>query len=55
MKFFFKIICINLVILTSCETDFELNAPYEMVPVVFGLLDQSLDTQFIKINKILFG
>lgn len=55
MKFFFKIICINFILLTSCETDFELNAPYETVPVVFGLLDQSLDTQFIKINKSYLG
>ena len=51
MKFFFKVVFINLFFLSSCETDFDLNAPYETVPVVYGLLDQSLDTQFIKINK----
>ncbi len=39
----------------SCSTDFELNAPYNEIPVVFGLLDQSADTQFVKINKSFIG
>ena len=55
MKFFFKVVFINLFFLSSCETDFDLNAPYETVPVVYGLLDQSLDTQIIKINKSYLG
>ena len=39
----------------SCRTDFDLNAPYKITPVVYGLLDQSLDTQFVKINKSFLG
>ena len=39
----------------SCRTDFDLNAPYKISPVVYGLLDQSLDTQFVKINKSFLG
>jgi len=41
--------------LASCSTDFELNAPYDDVPIVYGLLDQSTDTNWIKINKTFAG
>ena len=40
---------------TSCSTDFELNADYDEIPIVFGVLDQSVDTQFVKINKSFIG
>ena len=39
----------------SCSTDFELNAPYKTIPIVYGLLDQSQDTQFVKINRSFLG
>ena len=39
----------------SCSTDFDLNAPYQPIPIVYGLLDQSSDTQFVKINKSFLG
>ena len=54
MKTYFFIIVV-LLSLFSCETDFELNAPYKTTPIVYGLLDQSLDTQFVKINKSFLG
>lgn len=41
--------------LSNCSTDVDLNAPYKAVPIVFGLVDQSVDTQFIKINKSFAG
>ena len=44
-----------VLILNSCSSDFDLNAPYKSVPIVYGLLDQSLDTQFIKINRSYLG
>jgi hypothetical protein len=40
---------------SKCTTDVDLNAPYKAVPIVFGLVDQSVDTQFIKINKSFAG
>lgn len=40
---------------TSCETDVDLRAPYDDTPIVFGVLDQTVDTQFIKINKSFIG
>jgi hypothetical protein len=51
MKNFFWALAHIVALFSCCETDFELNAPYKTIPVVYGLLDQSLDTQFVKINK----
>ena len=45
----------SLFLLISCSTDFELNAPYKTIPIVYGLLDQSQDTQFVKINRSFLG
>ncbi len=42
-------------LLISCKTDVDVNAPYDTVPIVYGILDQSKDTQFIKINKTFLG
>lgn len=49
--FFVTIGCIGV----GCNTDFELNAPYQPIPIIYGLLDQSADTQFVKINKSFLG
>jgi len=35
----------------SCNNDFDLDPPAPPIPLVYGLLDQSADTQFVKINK----
>jgi len=40
---------------TSCSTDFDLNAPYETTPIVYGFIDQSVDTQYVKINRTYLG
>ena len=39
----------------ACETDFEVNADWKEVMVVYGLLDQSQTQQYIKINKAYLG
>ena len=39
----------------SCKTDFALNAPYDDIPVIYAALDQSVDTQYVKINKTYLG
>lgn len=51
------IFSLSLVIISvfSCKTDVDLRGPYEDTPIVFGLLDQSVDTQYIKINKSFIG
>ena len=44
-----------LLLFISCETDFNVNAEWEEVTVVFGLLDQTQDTTYIRINKAFLG
>lgn len=53
--FLFSIISAAALFTSSCTTDFELNAEYDEIPVIFGILDQSVDTQFVKINKSFIG
>ena len=49
MKNWFYIVIIFS--LFSCETDFPINAEYQEVPVVYGLLDQSETIQYVRVNK----
>ncbi len=46
---------LSVLLLSRCSTDIDLTAPYEDVTIIFGLLDQSRDIQFIKINKAFLG
>ena len=41
--------------LQSCSTDVDLYADYKDITVVYGLLDPTKDTTFIKINKAFLG
>lgn len=41
--------------LSRCTTDVDLTAPYASIPVVFGLLDAEVDTQWVKINRTWLG
>lgn len=41
-------------VFATCSTDFELNQPTE-TPVLFGVLDPSADTQWVKLNKSFLG
>ena len=53
--FLFSVLSAAALFTSSCTTDFELNAEYDEIPIIFGVLDQSVDTQFIKINKSFIG
>jgi hypothetical protein len=44
-----------LIFLISCEEDFNINAPYKDITLVFGLMDPGEDTIFLKINKAFLG
>jgi hypothetical protein len=37
--------------LAACKNDIEINAPWEEIPVVYGLLDVNQPTQYIRIEK----
>ena len=39
----------------SCEDEVDLLAPYKATPVIFGVLDYTADTQFVRINKTYLG
>lgn len=58
MKYFnfYLIICITSVLfITSCKTDFEVDAPWKDITVVYGLLNQNDTVHLIKINKAFLG
>jgi len=44
-----------VILFSSCETEVELLAPYEETPVIYGILDYTADTQFVRINKTFLG
>ena len=35
----------------ACSTDVELYADYKDIPVVYGLIDATTDTNFVRINR----
>ena len=39
----------------SCETDFDVTAPYKDITVVYGLLSQNDSVHYIKVNKAFIG
>lgn len=51
----FLLFLFPIIMWTACSTDIALNAPYKPITIVVGLLDQGLDTQFVKINKTYLG
>lgn len=60
MKRMKKLVLLSVAIFTmaflySCEEDFEINAPYQDITVVYGLIDQGQDSIFVKINKAFLG
>lgn len=54
-SFIYLFVFASVAFLFSCKTEVDLRGPYEDKPIVFGLLDQSVDTQYIKINKSFIG
>ena len=54
MKYFFLSILILLSI-SSCETDFDVNANWQDVTIVYGLIDPNEEIQLVKINKAYLG
>ena len=42
-------------LLFSCENDLDLSGEYDETIIIYGLLDHTKDTQFVKINKSFLG
>ncbi len=53
-KIYLMLISFSL-IFSSCETDFDVNAQWQEIMVVYGLLDQSQSRQYIRVNKAYLG
>jgi hypothetical protein len=51
----FPLIFILTVLISSCKTDFDVNAEWKDITVVYGLLNPYSDTQYVKINKCFLG
>lgn len=52
---YFSSIFLSTSFFFSCSSDLEVNAPYQEITVVYGLLSQNDKTHFIKINKSFLG
>jgi hypothetical protein len=46
---------LSMIFLYSCEEEFDINAPYQDITVVYGLIDQGQDSILVKINKAFLG
>ena len=55
MKKIFVLIITSIVFFSACETEFDVNAEWKETVIVYGLLDSSSDTQYVKINKAYLG
>lgn len=53
--FFLAFFILALFSLSSCNKDLNVNADWQEITVVYGLLDQTTDTTYIKITKAFLG
>jgi len=44
-----------VVMLPSCETDFDVNAEWKDISIVYGILDPGQNTQYVRISKAFLG
>ena len=51
----FILIIPGIILVSSCNKDLDVNAGWSDITVVYGLLDQSRDTTYIKITKAFLG
>jgi hypothetical protein len=55
MKKIFIILSVIVFVVTSCETDFDVNSEWAETTVVYGLLDAGKELQQVKISKAFLG
>ena len=55
MKKITSIFLLIIVFFSSCESDLDINSEWEEITVVFGLLNQNQEKQYIRINKAFLG
>lgn len=57
MQFCYSVLLIaaSLIVLSGCSTDLDLNAEYEEIPVVYGLLNAKDSVHYVRIQKAFLG
>lgn len=45
------LLLLSCVVIGACKNDLDINAPWEEIPVVYGLLDANTNVQYIRIQK----
>lgn len=55
MKRLLSILVFPLLFLSACSTDFEINADWKEITVVYGLLDQNDSIHYVKVTKAFLG
>ena len=55
MKKTYYLFLLVLTCLMACETNFDVNAPWKESAIIYGLLDQTVDTQKVIIYKAFLG
>jgi len=48
---YFVLMLVSMIVLSSCDNDIELVAPYRNIPVTYGLLDKNDTAQYIRVEK----
>ena len=46
---------LSVVLLASCDNTLDINANYDVVNVVYGLLDKDQDTQWVRLHRTYLG
>ena len=55
MKRLIAILAFPLFFISACSTDFDLNADWKEITVVYGLLDQNDSIHYVKVTKAFLG
>lgn len=55
LRFLLPSLLLALLVIPACDETFDLNADYEDITVVYGLIDPKEDTLFVRINKAFLG
>jgi hypothetical protein len=53
--FLLPVLIFSLVVLNRCSTEFDINADWKDITVVYGLLDQTEAMHYIRVNKAFLG
>jgi len=55
MRFSLLSLIAACVILVSCETDIDISAPWENIPVVYSILDPNDTIHYVRVNRVFSG